>query len=374
VDQRKIFTYAEENLPRIGYTKRIHLMNPMVPGLTGEKMSSSDPRSKIDLLDSAQDVRDKIHGAYCKEGELDKNGPLAFSKMVLFPIFQSQGKPFVISRPEKHGGDLKYEDYDHLESDFVKKQLHPLDLKNAVATHINVLLDSIRQKFTDPQLRELTRQAYPDSLPSSFLDDTKSSDNEEKSSSKPAKDKKDKDNKKDKKDKTQKGAGAEDEINRIDLRVGEIVEASKHPEAETLLVEKINVGEAEPRTIVSGIAAFYNPDDLIGKKVVVICNLKPKRLVNIESNGMVLAASTEDHKHVELLTAPDDASAGAKIKFEGLTTSDDRPSSKANDTVMKIFGANAKTNGEAVATYKGVAFSVAQGPIVVKSLHDAHIK
>ena len=51
VDQRKIFVFAEKYLPHLGYKKRVHLMNPMVPGLAGSKMSSSDPDSKIDLLD-----------------------------------------------------------------------------------------------------------------------------------------------------------------------------------------------------------------------------------------------------------------------------------------------------------------------------------
>ena len=60
VDQRKIFTFAEEYMPRLGYKKRIHLMNPMVPGLSGSKMSSSDLDSKIDLLDTEKDVQTKV--------------------------------------------------------------------------------------------------------------------------------------------------------------------------------------------------------------------------------------------------------------------------------------------------------------------------
>ena len=58
--QRKIFTYAEKYLPSLGYAKRAHLMNPMVPGLTGSKMSSSEEDSKIDLLDSAASVKKKL--------------------------------------------------------------------------------------------------------------------------------------------------------------------------------------------------------------------------------------------------------------------------------------------------------------------------
>ena len=60
VDQRKIFTLAQETLPRVGYKSRAHLMNPMVPGLAGGKMSASDPDSKIDILDNAEAVRKKL--------------------------------------------------------------------------------------------------------------------------------------------------------------------------------------------------------------------------------------------------------------------------------------------------------------------------
>jgi tyrosyl-tRNA synthetase len=57
--QRKIFTFAEQYLPKLGYKKRAHLMNAMVPGLAGGKMSASDPKSKIDFLDSSEEVRKK---------------------------------------------------------------------------------------------------------------------------------------------------------------------------------------------------------------------------------------------------------------------------------------------------------------------------
>merc|ERR1739838_848350 len=68
VDQRKIFTFAEKYMPQLGYEKRIHLMNPMVPGLTGVKMSASEEDSKIDLLDDSKTVKKKIANAFCEEG------------------------------------------------------------------------------------------------------------------------------------------------------------------------------------------------------------------------------------------------------------------------------------------------------------------
>ena len=76
VDQRKIFMYARENLPKLGYAKRSHLMNPMVPGLTGSKMSSSEADSKIDLLDPPSQIKKKLKKAFCEEGNILENGPL----------------------------------------------------------------------------------------------------------------------------------------------------------------------------------------------------------------------------------------------------------------------------------------------------------
>merc|ERR1740137_424561 len=83
VDQRKIFTFAEKYMPQLGYGKRIHLMNPMVPGLTGGKMSSSDEDSKIDMIDSEAQVKKKLKKAFCEPGNITNNGILSFVKYVV---------------------------------------------------------------------------------------------------------------------------------------------------------------------------------------------------------------------------------------------------------------------------------------------------
>ena len=85
VDQRKIFTLAKDVLPRLGYKERAHLMNPMVPGLTGDKMSSSEEESKIDLLDPAAAVTKKLKKAVCEPTKVEKNGLLSFVEFVLLP-------------------------------------------------------------------------------------------------------------------------------------------------------------------------------------------------------------------------------------------------------------------------------------------------
>ncbi|KAF7313267.1 Tyrosine--tRNA ligase [Mycena kentingensis (nom. inval.)] len=188
VDQRKIFTFAELYLPRLGYAKRAHLMNAMVPGLAGGKMSSSDPNSKIDFLDSADAVRKKIKLAFCEEGNVEENGILSFVKAVLIPIsklrleniarggtileeklepFVAAGAPegtvFSVERDEKFGGPMHYASYEALSDAFAKKELHPKDLKGAVAAGINKLLDPIRKAFEeDKEWQEIEKLAYPD--------------------------------------------------------------------------------------------------------------------------------------------------------------------------------------------------------------------
>lgn len=92
-----------------------------------------------------------------------------------------------------------------------------------------------------------------------------------------------------------------DDFDKIDLCVGEILSAEKHPKADKLLVFKVNIG-TEVRQIVSGIAKWYEPKDLVGKKVVVVKNLKPVSLRGVQSEGMLLCAADPSDKELELLS------------------------------------------------------------------------
>lgn len=83
----------------------------------------------------------------------------------------------------------------------------------------------------------------------------------------------------------------EDGPHRLDIRVGKIVEVSKHPDADSLYVEKIDLGEAVPRTIVSGLAKYVPIEQMENRFVAVLCNLKPAKMRGVESQGMVLCAS-----------------------------------------------------------------------------------
>lgn len=103
--------------------------------------------------------------------------------------------------------------------------------------------------------------------------------------------------------------GIED-FTKVELKVGTIISAEKHPEADRLLVEQIDLGE-ETRQIVSGIAASFSPEDVVGKKVIVVTNLKPVKLRGVESQGMILCASNADD--LDIVTIVKDLPNGTKV-------------------------------------------------------------
>ena len=157
-DQRKIMMLARENLSKLDYKPRIEIMHILIPGLIGKKMSASEEKSKIDLLDDTATVKDKLKGAKMIEGDLD-NGVMPFLKYVLMVLKGDKGKKFIVERPEKYGGNIEYENYEQIEKDFIDKKLHPLDLKNAVAKEISGFLEPI-QKHRE-ELEEISKEAYP---------------------------------------------------------------------------------------------------------------------------------------------------------------------------------------------------------------------
>jgi tyrosyl-tRNA synthetase len=161
IDQRKIFMFATEYLPKLGYEKRAHLMNFLIPGL-GEsgKMSSSEPNSKIDFEDTDEIIRKKVNKAHCIDGVTEKNGLLALLKFVIFKKLKKENKKFVISRPEKYGGKISFNDYESVETAFAEKKLASVDLKQGVAEEMIKLVTLLRKKLVENQ--KLVEEAYPE--------------------------------------------------------------------------------------------------------------------------------------------------------------------------------------------------------------------
>jgi len=104
-----------------------------------------------------------------------------------------------------------------------------------------------------------------------------------------------------------------DDFVKVDLRVGQVVSAERVKGADKLLHMKVDIGEAAPRTIVAGIAESYPPEEMLGRKVVIVANLAPRKLRGIESNGMIVAASVEGGRPV-LASFLEDVPVGARLK------------------------------------------------------------
>lgn len=159
LDQRKIFMYAREFLPKIGYKKRIHLMSPLVPGLgKSGKMSSSEPDSKIDFTNTDKQIRKKINKAFSEDGVIEGNGLLALLKHVIFAKLDREKQEFIIDRPEEYGGKITYTQYEAVESAFASKELSSIDLKQGVGAAVIELISPVREKLEEQQ--ELFKKAY----------------------------------------------------------------------------------------------------------------------------------------------------------------------------------------------------------------------
>jgi methionyl-tRNA synthetase len=105
-----------------------------------------------------------------------------------------------------------------------------------------------------------------------------------------------------------------DDFAKVDLRVGQVLTAERVPKADKLLLLKIDLGEEQPRQILAGIAQYYEPEELIGRKVVIVANLKPRKLRGFESQGMVVAASYGEEGRPVIATFTEDVPNGARLK------------------------------------------------------------
>ncbi|MFY9554745.1 MAG: methionine--tRNA ligase subunit beta, partial [Blastocatellia bacterium] len=105
-----------------------------------------------------------------------------------------------------------------------------------------------------------------------------------------------------------------DDFAKIELRAATVVEAEKVPKADKLLRLIIDVGEGQPRQILAGIAQHYAPEDVVGRKIIVVANLAPRKLRGLESNGMLLAASVGEDGRPVLATFGEDVPNGARLK------------------------------------------------------------
>jgi len=103
-----------------------------------------------------------------------------------------------------------------------------------------------------------------------------------------------------------------DDFSKIKMRVGKVIEAGVHPNADKLLVLKVDLGD-EQRQICAGIRNYYAPEQLVGKNLIIVANLAPRMMRGVESNGMLLAASSADRSRVIVLTTDAEIEPGSAV-------------------------------------------------------------
>jgi tyrosyl-tRNA synthetase len=164
-DQRHAHMLARDVAKKIGRTAPVAMHTPLLTSLqatgrmnpTEAKMSKSKPETMISIHDTPDMVKKKLSKAYCPEKQIEGNPVLEICRFVIFPDLQ--GEPFLLERPEKFGGNLLFDTYDALATAFAAG-LHPLDLKNATANHINKILAPVHLFFKDhPETIEKMRAA-----------------------------------------------------------------------------------------------------------------------------------------------------------------------------------------------------------------------
>ncbi|XP_016429820.1 aminoacyl tRNA synthase complex-interacting multifunctional protein 1-like [Sinocyclocheilus rhinocerous] len=162
------------------------------------------------------------------------------------------------------------------------------------------------------------------------------------------------------------------DVSRLDLRVGCIISAEKHPDADSLYVEQVDVGEASPRTVVSGLVKHIPLEQMQNRMAVLLCNLKHAKMRGVLSQAMVMCASSAEK--VEILDPPSGAVAGDRITFQGFPGEPDKelnPKKKVWEQVQPDLC----TDDQCVATYKGAAFEVAgKGVCKAQTMSNSGIK
>lgn len=174
----------------------------------------------------------------------------------------------------------------------------------------------------------------------------------------------------------EKSAQVEDDapvdIGRIDLRIGKIIGCKKHPDADSLYVEEVDVGEEKPRTIVSGLVKHVELADMQNRIAIFMCNLKPAKMRGVLSEGMLMCASSPDK--VEILLPPANAVPGDCVEVEGYVR---RPDAVLNPKkkIWESVAPDLKVDGSKQATYKGVVLTIpGKGSVTSPSLINVQIK
>ncbi len=162
-------------------------------------------------------------------------------------------------------------------------------------------------------------------------------------------------------------------VSKLDIRIGKIVKCEKHPEAESLYVEQIDLGEGgKLRNVCSGLVKFIPLEEMQNRLVVCVCNLKPAKLRGILSEAMVLCASTPDK--VELMQPPSNSQPGDRVVCEQFL-GESAAECNTKNKIWDLVHVDLKTNDDRIGTYRGDLLVVkGKGPIKSQTLKNVPVK
>eukprot|EP00933_Yihiella_yeosuensis_P023603 TRINITY_DN1837_c0_g1_i4.p1 TRINITY_DN1837_c0_g1~~TRINITY_DN1837_c0_g1_i4.p1 ORF type:complete len:854 (-),score=251.85 TRINITY_DN1837_c0_g1_i4:116-2677(-) len=165
-----------------------------------------------------------------------------------------------------------------------------------------------------------------------------------------------------------------EDISRLNMIVGKITKVWNHPDAEKLYCEEIDCGEAKPRQIASGLRLHLKPEEMEGQLVMVLANLKPRKLVGFESQGMVMCATGKDGK-VELMKPPAGSKPGERIIVDGveMLEADEKLNEKTGKAPWEVLRPGLVTNKNKEGTYNGALLKTSAGVVACTSAVDGQI-
>ena len=340
------FQFATKCLPLIEdeCSNIMHLCSEDMPSLLN-KPGITPEEEFIELSDTENTLKKKLKAAFCESGNIAFNPVLSLAKLIVFPFLEENH--FTIRRTEENGGNIYFSNFSDLEKYFSTGNLHPADIKQAVLGYLVELFSNVRGQISESKVvKKLYSQAFPSAAPKKTKNVTKTETTSEFIPSK------------------------------FDMRVGKIVEVDRHPDADSLYVEKIDLGENEPRTIVSGLVKYIPLDQMQNRLVVVLANLKPQSMRGIKSSGMVLCASLPDA--VEPLIPTGNCQPGDRVTVEGYEndTPDNVLNTKKSDALTKMLSGFSVNNSLQASWEGNILFTQGGGPVCVSSdtMKNAPIK
>jgi len=166
-------------------------------------------------------------------------------------------------------------------------------------------------------------------------------------------------------------------ITALDIRVGRITKVWEHPDADKLFCEEVDIGEDEPRQVASGLRPYMNAEDLEGRMVLVLANLKARKMLGFPSHGMVLCASNADHSQVKFVNPPVDAKIGERVTvpdfdFEGEEGAPFAENKVGKKKVFEKLAPFLVTNKYGVPEFLGRPFVTSAG-VCTSSISDGNV-